>query len=382
MGTAQRELGELDKARASLTKACELEPSSVYFLHCLVDVTPVVAGDGMLERLQSLQSGCSTSDTLNQARLHFSLGKAWADIGDNERSFFHFLEGNRYKRAEIDYDEGTTLGAMAETARAFSPALLRSLKRNGNPSRTPIFVVGMPRSGSTLVEQVLAANHRVLALGELRAFEDIVRSFDSMKGSAFPGWLTTLEPDDLSELAQRYLTRIEAVARAHDPAFDIGGETRVLDKMPGNFKFLGLIHLAFPNARIIHTRRDPVETCLSCFRILFESVPFSYDLGELGRCYRQYERLMAAWRQTLPREVIYDVDYERLVFDFETEARRLVSYCGLEWDDACLSFHNVRRPVRTASSTQVRLPLYSTSVRKWQPANEVIQPLLDGLAAE
>ena len=150
--------------------------------------------------------------------------------------------------------------------------------------------------------------------------------------------------------------------------------------MPANFCFVGLIHLALPNARIIHTRRDPVDTCLSCFSRLFSAEqPFAYDLGELGRYFRGYAALMEHWRTVVPKGAVSDVQYEELVTDFEAQARRIIAHCGLEWDARCLSFHETQRVVRTASVTEVRRPLYQSAVGRWRPDDEVMRPLLDGL---
>ena len=155
---------------------------------------------------------------------------------------------------------------------------------------------------------------------------------------------------------------------------------RVTDKMPSNFQFAGLIQLALPNARIIHTRRDPVDTCVSCFSTLFaRGQPFAYELGELGRYYRTYERLMDHWRGVLPEGVMLEVSYENLVTDFEAQARRILAHCGLEWDEACLAFYKTKRAVKTASAGQVHRPLYSSSVGRGSWYGELLRPLLDAL---
>jgi Sulfotransferase family len=179
-------------------------------------------------------------------------------------------------------------------------------------------------------------------------------------------------PDSLRKVADFYLTPMQARAP---------GAARIVDKMLVNFRYAGLIHLAFPNARIIHAMRDPVDTCLSCFSHSFGEgdVDYSYDLGELGQYYRAYSDLMAHWRAVLPPEVMLEVQYESLVRDFETWARRIVSHCGLGWDDACL-FHKSDRIVRTASVSQVRQPVYQTSVGRWRPDIRTLAPLLDALA--
>ncbi len=190
---------------------------------------------------------------------------------------------------------------------------------------------------------------------------------------AYPETIPLFTGDQLRYLADAYLARLEAAAGSAAVA-------RITDKMPGNFSAVGLIHLALPNARIIHTVRDPIDTCLSCFSKLFnENHPFTYDLGELGRYYRAYARLMDHWRNVLPEGALFDVSYEDLVADFETQARRIVAYCDLEWNEACLSFHETDRVVKTASQLQVRQPLYRSSVGRWRPDPATLRPLLEGL---
>ncbi len=176
---------------------------------------------------------------------------------------------------------------------------------------------------------------------------------------------------ELREFGENYARRVQA----------LGPEAaRVTDKMPSNFYYVGLIHLAMPNARIIHTMRDPIDTCLSCFSKLFSHEQnHTYDLGELGRFHRAYERLMAHWREALPKGVMIDVHYEDVVADLETQARRIIAHAGLEWDEACLAFHRNKRPVKTASATQVRRPIYKSSIGRWKPYEDLLAPLLKEL---
>ena len=216
----------------------------------------------------------------------------------------------------------------------------------------------MIRSGSTLVEQILGSHPRVGA-------------DDTGATKVGASWL--LNGENLRGLGTTYLTGLTAGTPAAD---------KIVDKMPANFRFLGLIHLALPNARIIHTCRDPIDTCLSCFSTLFsDEQPFTYDLGELGRYYRAYQRLMVHWRHVLPEGVMLEVKYEELVTDFERQARRIVAHCGLEWDDRCLSFYETRRPVKTASVVQVSQPIYRSSVGRWRPNGDLLAPLLEALGA-
>ena len=240
----------------------------------------------------------------------------------------------------------------------------------GNPSTKPVFILGMPRSGSTLVEQILASHSQVSAAGEINAFSRAALA-SGLLDAGFPENARTLSGDQISEIGTRYLFEIDKIAQT---------AKCVINKMPSNFRLAGLICLSLPNARIIHTRRDPVDTCISCFSTLFEHRNlFSYDLGELGRYYRAYEKLMEHWRTVLPDGAMIEVKYEELVADFETQARRLVSHCGLQWEDSCLNFYKTRRLVRTELG--VHQPLYSTSVGRGNCYAGKLQPLLDGLEA-
>jgi len=234
-------------------------------------------------------------------------------------------------------------------------------------------VLGMPRSGTTLVEQIIASHPMVYGAGELHAFNDIILSVRGPNGNPlpFPEFVPALDASALKQFGARYVESVRKLAPRG---------LRFTDKMPSNFYFVGLIHLALPNAKIIHTVRDPVDTCISCFTKLFSAEQnHTYDLGELGRYYKRYEALMAHWRRVLPRGRILDVRYEEVIDDLERQARRIISHCGLAWDEHCLSFHETKRPVRTASATQVRQPIYKSAVGRWRVYEEHLGPLLSSL---
>jgi Sulfotransferase family len=309
-------------------------------------------------------------------QLLFALAKAFADLGEHERAFGWLLEGNALKRRQIGYDEAKVLGQFARIRAVFDRDLMDRSRGRGDPSSVPIFILGMPRSGTTLVEQVLASHSEVYGAGELLDFEREVARLSEADGAppTFPELAPSLSGEQLRQLGTRYVQRVRPAAPA---------AVHITDKMPMNFLFVGLIHLALPNARIIHTRRDPVDTCLSCFATLFTGEHrVAYELGELGRYYRAYDRLMRHWRDMLPDGVILEVKYEDLVTGFEPQARRIVDHCGLEFEDTCLDFHKTRRPVRTASAAQVRQPIYQSSVGRWHSYKHLLRPLLDALAID
>jgi hypothetical protein len=329
--------------------------------------------------METLAKDAASLDEDDRINLHFALGKAHADLEEHERSFAHLLQANALQRKKLKYDEAFTLGEIEHIGSVFDDELMRAKKRWGNPSYTPVFIIGMPRSGTSLIEQILASHPKVFGAGEVDAFGDAVAELCRTDGGQlFPALVRSLDRDRLRRLGANYLAAVRDIVPAGlAPA-------RVTDKMPGNFAFAGLIHLALPNARIIHARRDPIDTCLSCFSIGFTggSIHYSYDLGELGRYYRAYAALMAHWRKILPAGVMLDVQYEDVVDDLEGQARRIVAHCGLPWDERCLAFHATDRAVRTASAAQVRRPIYRSSVGRWRPRPELLQPLLDGLGID
>jgi hypothetical protein len=245
---------------------------------------------------------------------------------------------------------------------------------------TPVFIVGMPRSGSTLIEQILASHPDIFGVGERADFPQALGQLVLRNGGAASDLaaITALSAEQFALLGADYLRRLRD-ATGGNAAGETRPYRRITDKYLANFAYLGLIHMALPNARFIHSRRAPVETCLSCFSRLFDDVPFSYDLGELGRYWRAYDALMAHWVRVLPPGVMLEVRYEDVVADVEGQARRMLAHCGLEWDRACLSFHTKKRLVLTESAVQVRRPIYPTSVERWRPPPILLRPLLEGL---
>jgi hypothetical protein len=338
----------------------------VEFVGSLTESKRFVDGDPHLTLIEALARDMGSLSEEDQMHLHFALGKVYADLGQHERSFSHLIEGNALKRKQIVYDETAALAQLERMRELFTAEAMRKGRGFGDPSTVPVFIIGMPRSGTTLVEQILASHPKVYGAGELDNFEAAVAN---LRGSG--GARSGLGGEELRWISTRYLERVRATAPAAE---------RITDKMPANFRYVGLIHLALPNARIIHIRRDPIDTCLSCFSILFAHGQFfTYDLAELGRYYRAYAALMEHWREVLPLEQMLEVQYEELVANFEPLARRIVAYCGLDWEDACLEFHKTQRPIWTASVVQVRQRIYRSSVGRWRPHEGMLRPLSEAL---
>lgn len=364
--------GPMDQAQAFAERAVATDPQQIGYYRLLADLKQFTPGDPLIETMEGLLRSAESNDVGDQAYLHFALAKAYRDTRQEKVSFDHLVRANALARQKIKYDEHAAIGSVERIRTVFSPELLRSKAGPGNPSAQPIFIVGMPRSGTTLIEQILASHPDVWPAGERPDLSNAIRKFAAASSSEYPELIANLTPAQIGDIGTTYLATMAASAP--------GAAARFTDKMPPNCLFVGLIHLALPNARIIHARRDPVDTCLSCFSINFsEPLPYAYDLGELGRYYRAYERLMQHWRDVLPDDAMLDVQYEDVVADLETHARRIVAYCGLQWNDACLAFHEAARPVTTASATQVRQPIYRSSVGRWRAYKEQLGPLLEAL---
>ncbi len=371
IGTALTDAGALDEAYRAFAKAVELAPRRGCFHRMLAETGRIVPGSPAWQRLEDLSRDIAALPEPDQMELHFALGKVYGDAAQPERAFRHLLAGNRLKRRGIAYDEVNTLGLFERIRTVFTASLLSCGPEIGVASPVPVFIVGMPRSGTTLIEQILASHPGIFGAGELRTMRRLAAALAPIGGVAFPEAVLLLPKARLHRLGADYL---DALRRRAPSA------ARIVDKMPANFQLIGLIRLALPDARIVHVSRDPVDTCLSCFSKLFSGrQPFAYDLGELGRYYRAYAELMAHWRRVLPPGVMLEVRYEDVVADVEGQARRLLAHCGLAWNERCLSFHRTRRVVRTASATQVRQPLYGSSVGRWQVYGDLARPLLEAL---
>ncbi len=370
LGNIRWEQGHFDQAKASFDQAVALRPDYAEAHHDRADLKTFHAGGADLAALEALAVDTSRLPPDKMLYIHFALGKALEDTGDYPRTFEHFLQGNALKRREVDYHEADHQRTFQAVAKIFDAPLLNRFAGAGDPSPVPIFVLGMPRSGSTLVEQILASHPQVHAAGELWNLGRIVRSVSDSAGRRihFPRFVSGLDAHGFRRLGEAYLASLPSPA---------GGKTRIVDKAPDNFLNVGLIRMILPGARIIHTVRNPVDTCVSCFSTLFtHGQTFSYDLAELGRYYRWYHELMAHWRVVLPAGVMLDVVYEDVIDNLEEQARRLIDFCGLPWDDRCLSFHETRRPIATASGLQVRRPVYRSSVERWRRYEAYLQPLL------
>ncbi|MCW6509145.1 tetratricopeptide repeat-containing sulfotransferase family protein [Lichenifustis flavocetrariae] len=370
------ELGRLQEGLATIEGAVRNDPKNARLLYVLSQYKRFTPSDAALIETMTQVTSEATRCAQDRIEAGFALGKVLADTGAKELSFRHFRDANSLKRRETAYDEGSALSMFDRIRSVFDRDFVEDAAGCGDPSHLPVFILGMPRSGSTLVEQILAAHPDVHAAGETGAFQASVATLGGGETRCVD------EPEMASRMSRSAFARIGATYAAH--LQEIAPEAlRVTNKLPDNFRLAGLIHLALPKARIIHTRRDPIDTCVSCFSTLFFGhQPFTYDLAELGRYYRAYEALMAHWRAVLPPDTILDVEYEDVVDDLEGQARRIIAHCGLAWDPGCLNFTEGRHAVSTASATQVRQKIYRSSVGRWRAYEASLQPLLKALGQD
>ncbi|MDE3177649.1 MAG: tetratricopeptide repeat protein [Pseudomonadota bacterium] len=366
-------LGHMADAREAFIRAIALEPARPDSYRGLTLCGPLDKDDPHFSAMEALAADLSSKGDQDAIELRFALARAYEEHGEFDKAFAHLSGANAGRRLRSGYDENKALGLLRRVRQEFTPERMRRVVASRDPPDAPIFILGMPRSGSTLVEQILASHPDVFGGGERLYLADEAANLRDASGAVmtFPESLRTLEAEELTALGARYRQRLRALAPT---------APRITDKMPGNFLFAGLIALALPRARVIHTRRDPADTCLSCFAQNFTAGQlFSNDLGELGRYYRGYAELMAHWRETLPENFMLEVRYEELVNGFEPGARRILDYCGLAWDERCLAFHRNRRPILTASAAQVRRPLYQSSAGRSRAYGTLLQPLFDAL---
>ena len=372
LGDALKEVDQHEALTATLERTVRLAPHDAEFHYSLAMGGTYGRDDWRLQALETLAETLPAQDRNGQIHVHFALAKAYEDIGEPDASFRHQEAGNALKRGDIKYDEGVFLRGVRRIKDAFTPDLVARLGGTGDSSPAPIFIVGMPRSGSTLIEQILASHPKTFGAGERPDLPLLARGLGPDGGPYFPEFVASMSRDDMRALGASYVKGLRALAPSAD---------RVVDKLLENFRLIGLIHCALPGARIVHARRDAVDTCLSIYSKLFTAdIPYSYQLEELGRYWRAYDELMAHWRAVLPAGAFYDLDYEKLVADQEGETRKLLDFCGLDWDDAVLQFHKTKRVVRTASAQQVKKPLYSSSVGRWRPSPKELKPLMSGRA--
>ena len=373
LGIAYADRGDADLARACYQKVVQLKPDYPAIYRSLTHVTQYSSPDHEdVRQLRALLAKQGLSDD-DRTDIFFALAKIYQDCGLYDEAFDHYRQGNRLQDQKHAFDPGEFSRFITATISFCASSLINAKRLYGNPSRTPVFVVGTPRSGTSLVEQIISSHPDAFGAGELDWFKQAAATLPEMLKTSvgYPGCLHELDKTTIDGLASKYLQYIHLLA---------AGQSRIVDKMPGNFLYLGLIHILFPAAKIIHCVRESRDACLSMFCNYFPmGVPYSYDLFKLGVYYSQYQRMMAYWRSVLPVGTMAEVHYEVLVNNQESESRRLLAFIGLDWDEACLAFYKTKRRVNTASDLQVSKPIYTSSIGRWKQYRKHLGPLEEGL---
>jgi tetratricopeptide (TPR) repeat protein len=368
-GHTLRALGRRPDAVAAYRQAIALAPDfgEAYWGLADLKVEPLSPGE---EKAIDAQLGRSDLSEGNRLHFHYALGKALDDRGEHSAAFAHYAMGAEIRRRTLGRDPDRAAGLLERDKAVFSPAFLSEREGWGSATNDPIFIVGLPRSGSTLIEQILASHSQVEGTMELADIGIIAQDL-GWTGADYAAAVADLDTAAAKELGERYLQRTRVYRKLDRPRF--------VDKMPDNFQHLGLIHLILPNAKIIDARRHPLGACLSAFRQHFaQGHDYSYDLAHLGRYYRGYVGFMDHFDRVLPGRV-HRVIYEDMVEDAEGQIRRLLDYCGLPFEEACLRFYETDRAVRTVSSEQVRRPIFRDSVEQWRSYEAFLDPLKEAL---
>ncbi|MGK2924398.1 MAG: sulfotransferase [Lysobacterales bacterium] len=372
-GHTLKTVGRLDDSIAAYRKCTDLNPGLGEAWWSLANLKTFRFSDTDIEVMQS-QVTSEGGDPEDQAHIAFALGKALEDRGEFDASFRFYQRGNAIRRINHRHNVKVNVFNTARQIKALDAAFFESRKGVGCPAPDPIFIVGLPRAGSTLLEQILASHSQVEGTAELTDIITISRKLaeKSRKNPAgkYPEILAELPTERFRELGESYLetTRIQ---RSDTPFF--------IDKMPNNFQHIGLIHLILPNAKIIDARRHPMACCFSGYKQLFaRGQTFTYGLDDIGRYYRDYVILMEHWDQVLPGRV-HRVHYEEMVADTENQIRALLNYCGLPFEDACLRFYETKRAIRTPSAEQVRQPIYTEGLEQWRHYEQHLGPLKEAL---
>ncbi len=362
-----RQLGQTELAIKRLEQLLVSRPDCSVAYHHIALIKPKKELIPVVEKLVS-RPNLSKENTIY---CHFALGNLLNHSKSFDQAFSHFLKANTLQRETFSYDPMGNAQNVNSLIKVYSNGFFQSKRQWGSASRLPVFILGMPRSGTTLVEQILSSHALVHGAGELGAFPGVTLAIAQQLNYANP-------PPECMALIDRQMAEEYSARYLQELALHCPTAARITDKLPGNFLRIGLIKTLLPNARIIHCQRNPLDNCISLYFHCFQDHKFSFELRELGQYYLQYQRLMSHWEKLFPGE-IFNLQYEELVMDQERISRQLIDYIGLEWDEKCLDFHNNERDVMSSSNIQVRQPMYKNSINRWKHYKKHLQPLMEVL---
>jgi tetratricopeptide (TPR) repeat protein len=373
---AYRAVGEFERAEQATARALESDPHDYELVHLRSSLRPQTALANHVSELETMLVAGITG-WRGAVHVGYALAKELEDMGQYERSFSYLQAAATLKRNRTRYDPQADLTMLEQIRTHYDAQALQQHRGQGHTSRAPIFIFGLPRTGSTLLERILSCHPQIHSCGELDTFAlELTRLVAAADGGHVPARGALLSRSlhvDLQSLGRSYLERVPPAP---------SDRTHFIDKLPLNSLYAGLIHLALPGATMIWLQRDPMDTCYAIYKFLFSGAyPFSYDLTELGQYYLAHRRLMEHWRQVLPPGALLTVGYEQLVTDQEHHTRRLLDALGLPWDPACMAFERNPQPSITGSAVQVRQPVYSSSINAWRRYERQLEPLRQMLVA-
>lgn len=371
LGAIYSEEGQIEKARTHFEAAIAANPDLIEAHYNLSLIKTYILYEPHLVALEAFTQKINHYPVHARIHYYFALGKALDDTQQYARAFKAYAEGNRLHYSQKPWNKTKLYEIVEHLPTIFTQYFLKQPEKT-KETRCPIFIVGMPRAGTTLIEQILSSHKNIYGAGELNILDEIIQEASHAARLPFNTWVTQLTDDEFAALGEKYLDRTWKLAP--DKQF-------IIDKMPSNCFYIGMIYRMLPTAKIIHAIRDPMDSCFSCFTHLFKSsMLFAYDLTALGDYYALYAQAMQHWHRVLPSTVIFDLPYEQLVAHHEKLSKQLVEYIGLSWDPNCLNFYKNDRVIKTASLIQVRKPIYKTSVQRWQYFSEELKPLLQMVA--
>lgn len=370
LGSACLATGRVEEAEQHLGATLRLTGGHGEALRLLSLITDVATDDAIIDAMQRMLTRPDLDDR-SRMHLHYGLGNAFEKLGQFDKAFARFSMANGLIKRSGSLSLDLYRDYFQDLRETFDTRLIERLEVTRERETTPIFVVGLPRCGSTVLETMLSRHGSIGAGGEVNYLtEEVSRKLSAMTGARFPGCLTSVDSKTLEDLGQAYLDRLSKLAP---------GKTLIVDKNLAHFQVIGLIRVLLPHARVVHVTRDPMDLGLSIFKNFFpENLPFYSDLGVLGRYYRLYQELMEQWRQLLPGFVL-DISYEKLVADPETQMRRVLEFCGLDWQSDCLSPEGSDRSIRTISAMEARKPLHQRSIGAWKRYETHLKPLKEAL---
>ena len=372
LGTTYVSLGNFNEAKIHFNESIKLNPNFIDTHQSLSRITKYTKDNEHFKQLKKIYENININDNDKKTTIGFALGKAYEDINDFKKAFFHYNEANTIKRKKINFSFKSENDKFNDIKNTYSKKIFSKYINAGYKNSTPIFIVGMPRSGTTLVEQILSSHSKVFGADELEFIPNFLeKNFGNSSPRLFLEEIVDFDKNNLKKTGEEYIKKINNISN---------NAKNVTDKLPINFLHIGYIKLILPDSKIIHCSRNPKDNCLSIFKNFFrgQKLTFAYDFNEIIQYYNLYKDLMNHWYNLLP-DFIFEVKYENLIKNTKTEIKNLLDYCNLKWEESCLDFHKNKRPIKTASDYQARSKIYSKSIDSWKNYDEYLNNFFDKL---